>query len=152
MKGGTFAIHCPAFGDGEKIPNIYACDGNNINPELEFRSVPEGTKSLALIVDDPDAPSGLFIHWVIWNIPPETRVIKEAASPFGVSGLNGADETGYVGPCPGGGVHRYFFKVFALDNVISLSPQSYAVDLMRAMNGHIIGQAQLIGLYERSIK
>ena len=117
---GSLIISSPAFENEGIIPSKYTCDGEDINPPLEVDNIPEGTKTLAIIVEDPDAPKGTFDHWIIWNIPPE-RLIEEDRVP-GMRGKNSAGKTGYYGPCPPSGYHRYYFKVFALDNSLDLEP------------------------------
>jgi Raf kinase inhibitor-like YbhB/YbcL family protein len=144
-------VKSSAFGSNQEIPQKYGCvqeSGESTNPSLIIDGVPEGTKSLALIVDDPDAPSGTFDHWVMWNIPPSTRTIGEDSSP-GIEGLNGLREHGYTGPCPPSGTHRYFFKAYALDTQLGLGANSGKKDLEKAMKGHILAQGQLIGLYSK---
>jgi Raf kinase inhibitor-like YbhB/YbcL family protein len=145
----TLRLSSPAFENGGHIPQTYACDGRNINPELIIDGAPEGTQSFALIVEDSDAPRGTFIHWIMWNIPSETVRIPEAMSPFGISGLNSVDEAGYAGPCPPNGTHHYIFRVFALDKELALDAESHADDLIRAMSGHVLEEVRLVGLYER---
>lgn len=143
-------ISSPAFTHNGHIPEKYTCDGRDINPPLLIEAVPEGTKSLALIVDDPDAPMGTWVHWVVWNIRAETGEIKEDAVPQGAGqGLNDFRRHDYGGPCPPSGVHRYFFKLYALDAVLELGGKAKKADLEKAMKGHILGQAELIGLYKR---
>jgi len=123
------------------------CDSENINPELNIAGVPESAKSLALIMDDPDAPSGMFVHWVMWNIP-VTDVIEEDSAP-GTEGLNGRGETGYIGPCPPSGEHRYFFKLYALDTTLDLPQNTDKEALLSALEPHTIESAELVGLYSR---
>jgi Raf kinase inhibitor-like YbhB/YbcL family protein len=142
------AISSPAFKNNKLIPSKYTCDGANINPPLTITNIPETTKTLALIMEDPDAPSGLWIHWVAWNIPP-TPSIKENSKP-GTEGLNTNREHAYHGPCPPSGTHRYFFKVYALDAKLDLGKNSDKKDVERAMQGHILGKGELMGLYKRS--
>lgn len=144
-------IESSAFGNNSGIPVKFTCDGQGINPELKFSSVPKEAKSLALIVDDPDAPvSGGFVHWVVFNINPATKEIAENSSPAGaIEGTNGADHTGFVGPCPPTGTHRYFFKLYALDSALDLDSTAKRENVEQAMESHIIEQAELIGLYKR---
>ncbi len=150
-----FQITSSAFKDGEMIPSKYTCDGENISPPLSWSEIPNGTKSLALINDDPDAPVGDWVHWIVFNIPHDVQELKEAASnkkllPKGtIEGLNDWNRVGYGGPCPPSGVHRYFFKLYALDNVLSLKEGATKRQLLDAMKGHILGTAQLIGKYQR---
>lgn len=139
-------ITSPAFSQGDKIPVKYTCEGENAIPPLEISGAPAEAKSLAIIVDDPDAPRGNFNHWIIWNIEPNTTRID--GMPAGaVSGKNSGGNTGFVGPCPPMGTHRYYFKVFALDDKINLDTNAIEDDLTSAMNGHIIAQGELMGRY-----
>lgn len=142
-------ISSSAFTQGNKIPDQYTCTDENISPPLGFLNIPEGTESLALIVDDPDAPSGTFTHWVVFNIPPSTKTIEEGASPEGIQGKNDFNRLGYGGPCPPSGVHRYFFKLFALDITLDLDEGATKVEVEHAMEGHIIIQSTLMGVYEK---
>jgi len=141
------AVTSPAFADGGHIPAKYTCDGDNINPPLDIRGIPEGTKSLVLLVDDPDAPMGTWDHWVVWNIPPEGKIGEDSVP--GTEGMNDFRKHSYGGPCPPSGIHRYFFKVYALDTKLDLAPSSRKKDIERAMKGHIIAEGQLVGLYSR---
>ncbi|MBI2474379.1 MAG: YbhB/YbcL family Raf kinase inhibitor-like protein [Candidatus Taylorbacteria bacterium] len=145
-----FRLSSPAFQNGDYIPQTYACDGRNICPELDMGGLPEGTRSLALVLEDPDAPKGTFYHWVVWNIPAETKMIPEACSPFGISGLNSADDVGYVGPCPPTGVHHYVFRLFALNSMLDIPSDSRGEDLLKVIGRHTLEEARLVGLYERS--
>ncbi|HEY9586095.1 MAG TPA: YbhB/YbcL family Raf kinase inhibitor-like protein [Candidatus Paceibacterota bacterium] len=139
-----------AFEDGGNIPSRFTCDGENANPELSFEDVPAAAKSLALVMDDPDAPMGTFVHWILWNIPPDTKKILEKSSPAGaMPGANSMKRAGYIGPCPPSGTHHYHFKLYALDAVLDLPDSSGKSALESAMNGHIIEQTELIGLYSR---
>lgn len=139
------------FENYEYIPPEYTCDGDNVNPPLEIHDVPSNTESLALIMDDPDAPSGTFIHWLVWNIPSETKELNSNdSSPLNaVCGTTSSKIIGYVGPCPPSGEHRYFFKLYALDIMLFLSEGADRNDLEKAMQGHIINKAELVGLYCR---
>ena len=135
------------FSDGERIPSKYTCDGIDVNPSLEFIDVPKNAKSLVLIVDDPDSPSGIFTHWILWNISPNTKSIKENSVPKGArEGMNDFGNIGYDGPCPHSGEHRYRFKLFALNIELDLSDNSKKSDVERAMKGHIIDKVILTGL------
>ena len=140
-------IRSAVFSQNGHIPPLYTCEGEDINPPLEISNIPEGTKSLALIMEDPDAPRGVFDHWLVWNIPP-TQVISERSNP-GISGTNGFGKTGYGGPCPPSGEHRYYFKVYALDTEVELLPGSDKKNLLRAMEGHILASGSLMGLYKK---
>ena len=143
-------ISSAAFENNSLIPSKYTCEGQERNPPLEFRDVPEDTKSLVLIVDDPDAPMKTWIHWTIWNIDAKTTEISESSCPKGaVEGITSFGRTGYGGPCPPSGTHRYFFKLFALDKMLDLSPNSYIRDIESAIEGHLIQKAELFGLYKK---
>ena len=143
-------ISSAAFENNSFIPSKYTCEGQEINPPLEFKDVPEDTKSLALIVDDPDAPMKTWTHWTIWNIDAKTIQIPENSCPKGaIEGVTSFGRTGYGGPCPPSGTHRYFFKLFALDKMLDLSPNSYVRDIESTIEGHIIQKAELIGLYKK---
>jgi Raf kinase inhibitor-like YbhB/YbcL family protein len=140
----------PAFKNGGRIPEKYSCSGEGFSPPLEIRGVPAKAKSLALVVDDPDAPSGTFVHWLAWNIAPKTREIKEAALGIGVEGVTDAGEIGYTPPCPpGGSVHTYRFRIYALDAVPGLMAGANASALETAMKGHVLAQAELDGKFGR---
>jgi len=143
-------IKSSAFQNNGRIPAKHTCQGEDVNPQLEFFNIPEGTKSLALIVDDPDAPSGVWVHWLLWNIKPEIKEIKEGEIPEGAKqGLNDFGKREYNGPCPPFGKHRYFFKLYALDTALSISENSKKQELERAIQGHIIKKAELVGLYSK---
>lgn len=143
-------IESPVFLDGQSIPARYTCDGENVNPALNISEVPEGTKCLVLIVDDPDAPVGTWVHWTAWNIAPQTTEIRENSVPEGaIEGVTGFGRPGYGGPCPPSGTHRYFFKLYALDMTLGLDGSAKAGDIEDLMEGHVLGQAQLMGLYRR---
>jgi hypothetical protein len=131
------------------IPSKYTCDGEDVSPELEFSDIPQETESLAIVMDDPDCPSGTFDHWVVWNIPPETEMIMEGKEPEGTQGSTGFGRRGYGGPCPPSGTHRYFFKLYALDSMLDLEEGSSKDELERAIEGHIIEKAVLMGRYSR---
>ena len=142
-------ITSSAFAHNQKIPSKYTCDGDNISPPLTIEDIPANTKSMVLIVDDPDAPSGTWVHWTVWNIDPNKTEIIESNIP-GVEGITSFGKPGYEGPCPPSGVHRYFFKLYALDNLLNLSTLIDASQLEQAMEGHILSQAELMGSYSRS--
>ena len=142
------SVKSPAFESGKLIPKKYTCDGQDINPPLTIEGAPKEAKTLVLIVDDPDAPSGTFDHWIVWNIPASTSKIGENTVP-GTEGMNGARQMGYFGPCPPSGTHRYFFKVYALDSELSLRVGSKKKDVEKAMQGHILAKGELMGLYSR---
>lgn len=143
-------ITSAAFADGEKIPPRYTADGSNVNPPLSISGLPEGTRSLALIVDDPDAPMGTWDHWIVFNIAPDTTEIAENSVPAGaVQGRNSWGRSDYGGPSPPSGTHRYFFKLYALDAELTLPPGAKKNRLMAAMKGHILADTELMGLYSR---
>lgn len=151
-------ISSPAFTHNSSIPAQYTCDGANVSPPLAVSGAPQGTQSLVLIHDDPDAPMGTlrqgseqaWVHWLLWNIDPQTREIPEGGVPAGaVEGTTSFRKTGYGGPCPPSGTHRYFFKLYALDVMLDLPPTAHIEQLEAAMAGHVIAQAELIGLYTR---
>ncbi len=137
------------------IPEKHTCDGGDISPPLSWDSVPEETKSIAVICDDPDAPVGTWVHWVVYNIPPETKELEENVTPEremdngGVQGMNDFKKIGYGGPCPPSGTHRYFFKIYALDSRMDLEPGATKSLLLIAMEGHILAKGELIGKYSR---
>ncbi len=144
-------IESTSFKNNEMIPAKYTCDAENIVPPLTFSGVSQEAKSLVLIVDDPDAPVGTWVHWTVWNIDPKTAEIPENSVPVGaVEGVTDFGVPGYGGPCPPSGIHRYFFKLYALDTTLDLDTSSTAGDIMDAMEGHILANAELIGLYKRS--
>lgn len=143
----SIQITSPAFNNEGDIPSKYSCDGEGINPPLHIDNIPEAAKSFALIIEDPDAPNGVFDHWIVWNIEPVSD-IKEANNP-GVSGDNSAGKSGYHPVCPPSGSHRYFFYVFALDTSLDLPVGTRKKDLQSAMDGHIIDKGSIMGRYER---
>jgi len=147
MSTATIRISSPAFKDGAIMPSRFSCEGENINPPLLVKNLPPETKSLALIMEDPDAPKGTFDHWVIWNIKP-TQLIEENTAP-GIQGLNSRGTNQYIGPCPPYGTHRYRFILFALDSRIELDKNSGKAALKVAMEGHLIGQGEITGLYKK---
>jgi Raf kinase inhibitor-like YbhB/YbcL family protein len=140
-------ISSPAFSDGSRIPNKYTCDGENINPPLHIQDIPTEATSLAIIVDDPDAPIGTWSHWLTWNIP-ITHTVRENHQ-HGEEGLNDFLENRYDGPCPHAGLHHYHFKVYALDAQMILPGRTRQRDLEKAMAGHILAYGELIGTYKR---
>ena len=147
-------ITSPAFINNQNIPSKYTCDGDGVNPPLEFKDVPKEAVSLALIVDDPDAPipppAGGWVHWTLWNMDPATTAITEnSVPPKAIAGQTSSGQNVYGGPCPPSGTHRYFFKLYALDSKLSLSSFSLKEDLEKSMQGHVIMQAELVGLYSR---
>ncbi len=148
-------IKSPAFVPGGKIPGKYTCDGMDISPPLAWTSGPEETKTFALICDDPDAPMGTWVHWVLFNLPadiielrenvPSERKLESGAK----QGMNDFRKIGYGGPCPPGGTHRYYFKLYALDTEFNLEAGATKSELLKAMEGHILAEGQLMGRYER---
>ena len=142
-------ITSEAFQHDAWIPSVYTCDGEDAIPPLTFEGVPEAAASLALVVDDPDAPGGTWDHWVVWNIPPSTRGVEQAQRPAGVVGRNSWKRNDWGGPCPPGGVHRYFFRLYALDTMLDLAPDATKARLEQAMRGHVLAQSELMGRYQR---
>jgi Raf kinase inhibitor-like YbhB/YbcL family protein len=142
-------IKSPLFADGGSIPSKYTCDGQDAIPPLKFEDVPEGTAALALVMDDPDAPHGTWDHWVVWNIPPDAKEIREGAAPRGVFGRNSWGRNDWGGPCPPDKEHRYFFRLYALDRMLDLPAGSSKAELEKAMRGYIIAEGQLMGRYDR---
>jgi Raf kinase inhibitor-like YbhB/YbcL family protein len=147
--GAKMKITSSAFQEGASIPSQFSCDGADSSPPLQIAEVPSGAKSLALIVDDPDAPSGLFTHWMVWNISPQTSTVAEGSAPKGVHGANDFGKSGYGGPCPPSGTHRYYFKIFALDRELDLPSGAKRSQLDAAMKGHVVAQGELMGRYSR---
>jgi Raf kinase inhibitor-like YbhB/YbcL family protein len=140
-----------AFKNGQKIPSRYTCNGENLSPPLGIADVPEGTRSLALIMEDPDVPKnirkdGMWDHWMVFNMPPDLSEIQEATEPRGTAGKGTNGEAGYFGPCPPDREHRYFIKLFALDTKLELPAKSTKADVEKAMDGHILAQTELMGL------
>lgn len=138
----------PAFENNEIIPLEYTCDGQNISPPLSISDVPKEAKSLTITLDDPDAPGGTFTHWLLWNIDPKTAEISEGKVPPGAQeGLNSSMETGYTGPCPPAGTHRYIFSLYALNDKLDLPAESAKEELEEAIGEHVIAKSQLVGVY-----
>ena len=144
---GTMQLTSQDFEDGTVIPKKFTCDGADINPPLVIAGIPEEAQSLALIVDDPDAPGGSWVHWVVYNIPVVSRIDEDSVP--GTQGINDFGRGDYGGPCPPSGTHRYFFKIYALDTELALGEGVDKEALENAMQGHIVGYAELIGLYKR---
>jgi len=143
-------ITSPAFSMNGPIPAKYTCDGNDVNPPLLIENLPHGTQSLTLIVDHPDAPRGTWVHWVVWNIGPDTREIAEnTLPPNALQGMNDFRRQAYGGPCPPTGTHRYFFKLYALDTIVTLGPGATKAALESAIKPHVLAKAELIGRYTR---
>ncbi len=144
----TMQLKSSAFENNAKLPERYTCDGAKVNPPLTFEGIPSEAKSLTLIFDDPDAPSGDFVHWLLWNIKPETYNIGEHSVPPGaIQGLNGYSRYAYGEPCPPGGSHHYTFTLYALDAMLSIPNSSTKADLLVAMEHHILARAKLVGIY-----
>jgi len=142
------AVTSSAFKNEENIPVKYTCEGDEVSPPINVEEIPEGTKSLVIIMEDPDAPNGTFTHWLLWNIDPGTAYLDDQSIET-VSGKNSAGETGYRGPCPPSGSHRYYFHVYALDNVLDLEEGAEKSELKLAMEPHIIGEGKLMGRYQK---
>lgn len=143
-------ITSPTFEHNSSIPAKYTCDGENISPPLNIEQIPDNAKSLVLIVDDPDAPAGTWVHWLIWNINPNTSSIQEnSIPPNSIEGTTSFGNTGYGGPCPPNGTHRYFFRIYALDTSIELNSTATKSELEKSIVDHIVDHAELIGLYHR---
>ncbi len=144
-----------AFEDGGMIPRTYTCDGLDVSPPLSWSAGPEGTKSYALISDDPDAPMKTWVHWILFNLPPSVTELAEKIPVQKIlengakQGRNDSGDIGYGGPCPPGGIHRYFFKIYALDAMLDSGPGITKSELLKAMEGHILAQGQMMGKYRR---
>jgi len=151
----TISVSSSAFQEGGMIPMKYTCDGDDISPPLQWAEIPEGTKSIALICDDPDAPMGTWVHWVTWNIPSPVCDLAEGVSPRpelpdgSRQGISDFGRPGYGGPCPPSGTHRYYFTIYALDTMLNLPASTRKADLIKAVKGHILAQGQLMGRYRR---
>jgi len=149
---GAIKVTSTAFKEGEMIPRKFTCDDKDLSPQVGWATVPSGAKSIALICDDPDAPVGTWVHWIVYNIPASAKELPEGvkALPAGArQGMNDFRKLNYGGPCPPGGTHRYFFKVYALDTVLNLKEGISKSELLKSMEGHILDQGQLIGKYKR---
>ena len=147
----AFALTSSAFDAGAEIPTRYTCDGDDVSPPLAWSDAPAGTRSLALVVDDPDAPGGTFTHWLAWGLKPDAGRLEEGQAPA-VEGRNGFGKTGYRGPCPppGHGAHRYFFRLHAVDAELDLAPGAGKDELERLIGEHELAIAELMGTYERA--
>ncbi len=143
-------ITSPSFSEGHDIPVKFSCKGENISPAIKIEPIPAEAKSLAVIVEDPDAPRGVFDHWVVWNLQPFNTIAEN--SKDGVQGNNGKGETGYTGPCPPSGTHRYQFKVYALDSMLDLPVGTNKKNLMNAMKEHVIAGGGLTGMFSSQFK
>ena len=144
-----FELTSTAFAEGKPIPVRYSCDGEDISPPLAWSDPPAGTQSLALIMDDPDAPIGTWDHWVVFNLPANMRELPEATSVAATTGKNSWGRNDYGGPCPPGGTHRYFFKLYALDTTLGLDESANKKQVLSAMEGHILAEAELMGTFSR---
>ncbi|MBD3331438.1 YbhB/YbcL family Raf kinase inhibitor-like protein [candidate division GN15 bacterium] len=151
----AFTLKSTAFSNEETIPDKYTCQGNDISPPLQIEGVPENTKSMALIVDDPDAPNGTFTHWVLYNLNPETTELREAMPPdervqgTSLQGMNDFNRVGYGGPCPPSGTHRYYFKLYALDTELDLESKATKTDVESAIRNHVLAETQLMGKFSK---
>lgn len=151
----TIKITSPAFNEGESIPDRYSCNDVNVSPPLNFEDIPGAARSIALILEDPDAPGGIFTHWIIFNLPAETRGLsefvmgRELMDDGSKHGLNSFGLVGYNGPCPSVGTHRYFFRIYALDLKLDLPPLVRRDEILNAMEGHILDQGELMGVFTR---
>lgn len=157
-KGGSemkISVLSSAFTEGGMIPRQFTCDGANISPAISWSTLPEGTKSIAIIADDPDAPAGTWVHWLLYNLPPDLKGLpenipaKETLASGGMHGMTDFHRIGYGGPCPPSGTHRYFFKVYALDTVLDLFPGAIKKRLLNAFEGHVLAEGELMGRYRR---
>ncbi|HEY3340525.1 MAG TPA: YbhB/YbcL family Raf kinase inhibitor-like protein [Anaerolineae bacterium] len=151
----SFTLASTAFHNEQPIPSKYTCDGEDVSVPLQWADQPANTTSFALIMDDPDAPSGTYVHWVIYNLPANSRALAESIpldatlTDGSLNGQNSAKRSGYTGPCPPNGKHRYFFKLYALDLLLTLTPGATKDQLLGAMQGHVLAQAELMGTYQR---
>ncbi len=151
-------LQSSAFKKGDLIPSKYTCDGANISPQLKWNNPAKGTRTFAIIVTDPDAPSGEFVHWVVYNIPDSILSLHEDVTPTRnipdeiMLGTNGAGRVGYFGPCPPSGTHRYFFRIYALDSALHLEAGADKGDVLKAMKGHVLAEGELMGKYRRQGK
>ncbi len=152
----TIKVTSRAFKDGGPIPRQYTCDGPDVSPPLAWGPVPGGAKTVALIADDPDAPVGTWVHWVLYDLPAKVNELPEKVPPDkklslgGVHGTNDFKRIGYGGPCPPSGTHRYYFKIYALDRGLNLGPGATKQQLLQAMEGNVLDQGQIMGTYKRS--
>lgn len=155
LPNKNMKIESAAFANNSTIPSQYTCDGSNISPPLSWGEPPAGTKSLVLICDDPDAPGGTFVHWVLYDLPPTTRQLPEGIPPRaqlqggGIQGKNDFGRIGYGGPCPPDGTHRYFFKLYALDKTLGIPPGATKAAVESAIAGRILTKAEIVGRYSR---
>jgi Raf kinase inhibitor-like YbhB/YbcL family protein len=143
----TLVVNSDAFNNRGYIPPIYTCDKKNINPPLTIQNIPHETKSMVILVEDPDGDS--WVHWMVWNIPPISKINEDSVP--GEEGLNDFNRKGYGGPCPPSGTHHYYFKVYALNDMLHLKSNCTKEELEKAMHSHIIGYGELIGIYKRAL-
>lgn len=149
-KKTKMKLESSSFPNNQSIPQKYTCDGENINPPLSISDVPQDTKSLVLILDDPDAPSGTWTHWTLWNINPQFKELAEKSIPEGaIEGKTSFGKPGYKGPCPPSGTHRYVFKLYALDTILTLDQNTNREELDKIMINHILDRVEFIGLYKK---
>ena len=146
-EDAAMKLESPEFENNGFIPKKFTCQGENVNPALLVEGVPKDAKTLVLIVDDPDAPMGMWVHWVLYNVPVVSRIDEDSVP--GEQGITDFGTKGYGGPCPPSGTHRYFFKIYALDTELDLKQDSRKKDLEKAMKGHILGKAEMVGLYKK---
>ncbi|HPA83664.1 MAG TPA: YbhB/YbcL family Raf kinase inhibitor-like protein [Deltaproteobacteria bacterium] len=153
--GKQMKVTSQAFADGEMIPAKYTCNGENVSPPIAWQRVPEGTRSITIIAEDPDAPMGNWVHWVYYDIPPEISGLpedipaEEKPGPGGTQGINDALTIGYIGPCPPSGIHRYYFRIYAVDTELDLPPGANSQEVLQAMEGHLLGMGELMGRFRR---
>ncbi len=143
----NLVVQSVAFANDGHIPAKYTCEGENINPPIEISDMPEETKSLAIILEDPDAPAGVFTHWLLWNVSPNEGIAENTNQ--GVSGINDFGKTGYGGPCPPSGAHHYYFKIYALDKELNITAGENKAALLEGMNGHILATGELMGRFKK---
>ena len=149
-QAAKFRLSSPAFEDSGLISQRFTCQGDNVSPELNWDEVPANTKSFALIMDDPDAPGGTFTHWVLFDIPADQKQLAEGSGSIGISGNNGLSQTGYMGPCPPNGIHRYYFRLYALDvSALNLKAGAARSEVEAALKNHVIGVADIMARYEQ---
>jgi Raf kinase inhibitor-like YbhB/YbcL family protein len=155
LHAAELEVTSPAFLNGEKIPAKYTCDDQNVSPPFQWKGLPEGVQSIALIAEDPDAPGKTWVHWVLYNLPPTISDVPENIPPLkqlpacGWHGTNDFGSMGYSGPCPPSGSHRYHFKLYALDTILNLEPGASKAQVLKAAQGHILAEAQVTGVYQR---
>jgi Raf kinase inhibitor-like YbhB/YbcL family protein len=151
----VYQLTSPVFEHKQAIPEKYTCKGKNISPELTWNNPPQGTAAYGLIVDDPDAPAGTWVHWVIYNIPGSLQGLPESVPKdkeiinIGINGINSSNKYGYSGPCPPFGTHRYFFRLYALDQILDIKQGANKPELIKAMQGHILAIAELMGTFTK---